>query len=277
MLLSRMAESGELERVLQGVYATPAAVANELVEVRALWLSLDPGRMAEERLRKRHRAGVLSHATAASLHGVGDLLDTQVEVTLPGRYQSRREGLLAHMGVLEPDEVTLVEGLPVTTAARTVADLVVAGHDRDHVATVMAESLRRGLADRAAVERALTRQMGDDADGVLDELLAAAGLDEASLTRQIAGTVVGERLVSAGVVQTLEELLAAYVAGGTTPAQASREPRVSDYLVPMLDLRYPADTSSLWRTVEAVRAAQPALAWPVSHEQDHQIEEPPDA
>ncbi|GHH70371.1 type IV toxin-antitoxin system AbiEi family antitoxin domain-containing protein [Promicromonospora soli] len=175
MLLSRMVTSGELERVTHGVYATPAAAADRLVAVRALWLSLDVRRTAEERLRDRCSAGVLSHATAASMHEIGDLLDAWIEVILPHRYQGRRDRIRAHRAALGPDEVTVVDGLPVTTAARTVADLVVDGHDRDHVATVMTDALRRGLTDRADVGRALDRVLGPAGPEVLAELLAASG------------------------------------------------------------------------------------------------------
>jgi predicted transcriptional regulator of viral defense system len=175
LLLSRMVASGELERVTHGVYATPSAIADRLVEVRALWLSLDVRRSAEERLRDRCSAGVLSHATAATMHEIGDLLDTWVEVTLPRRYQGRRDRIRAHRAVLEPDDVTLVDGLPVTTAARTVADLVVDGHDRDHVATVMTDALRQGLTNQASVGRVLERLQGSAGQAVLAELLAASG------------------------------------------------------------------------------------------------------
>ena len=177
ILLSRMAASGELERIVYGVYATPSAAADYLVELRALWLWLDPSRMAEERLRERWSSGVFSHATAAMLHEVGDILDAEVEITFPGRYQGRSDRIRAHRGTLEPHDVTLAGGLPVTTAARTVADLVVAGHDRDHVATVMAEAVRVGLASVRDVARTLERHLGTAGADVLDELLVVGGLN----------------------------------------------------------------------------------------------------
>ncbi len=152
MMLSRMAEWGELERVMHGVYATPAAVGDELLEKRAVWLSLEPGRLAYERLADTLPFGVLSHATAAALHHAGDILDRQVEVTLPSRYRARRPEVRAHRGTLHRDEVTLVQGLPVTTPARTVADLLADGHDRDHVATVAADMLRQGAVSLVELE-----------------------------------------------------------------------------------------------------------------------------
>lgn len=207
MLLTRMAANGELERVVYGVYATPAALADELLEKRALWLSLDPSRTAEERLARRHEAGVLSHATAAALHGIGDILDDRVEVTLPRRQQSRREELHLYKAVLRPDEVMSVAGLPVTTPARTIADLVAADHDRDHVATVLAEAVNRGQAGlervRTALEERLGRERGSE---IFDELLVAAGLDEASLERRVIRSPIGKRMIDETVLLFLEHL-----------------------------------------------------------------------
>ena len=103
------------------MYATPSAAADYLVELRALWLWLDPSRMAEERLRERWSSGVFSRTRqAAMLHEVGDILDAEVGITRPGRYQGRSDRIRARRGTLEPHDVTLAGGLPVTTAARTV-------------------------------------------------------------------------------------------------------------------------------------------------------------
>lgn len=205
MLLTRMAATGELERVIYGVYATPAALADELVEKRALWLSLDPGRSVEERLGRRHESGVMSHATAAALHGIGDILDDRVEVTLPRRQQSRREELRLYKAPLRPDEVTLVDGLPVTTPARTIADLVGGGHDRDHVATVLAEAVSGGLTGYEQVRTALEERLGSqEGREVLGELLAAAGQDAASLERAVISSPIGKRLIDDTVVALLQ-------------------------------------------------------------------------
>jgi hypothetical protein len=190
VLLSRMAARGELDRVVHGVYAAPGAASEEYAELRALWLALDPGRTAEERLAEPRTAGVLSHATAARLHGLGDLLDEVVEVTVPTRRQSRRPGLRIHIAALDAHEVTTVDGLPVTTVARTVADLVAEGYDVDHVATIMAEGLGGGVTDLAAVGQALTGHLGTSRGAeVLAQLRTAAGLDDDAVDQALARTV----------------------------------------------------------------------------------------
>lgn len=204
VLLSRMASSGELERVTHGVYATPAAATDELLETKALWLTLDPARPAYERLEDLPTSGVLSHATAAALHGIGDLLDERVEVTLPRRHRSRRPELRTHRGELEAHEVSRVDGLPVTTAARTIADLVATGNDRDHIATILREALRKGLAAPRDVRDALVRHLGEERGAaVLDELVTAAGLDEASAEAAIAGSDVVRRVAGEMAARSL--------------------------------------------------------------------------
>ncbi|MCR1982640.1 type IV toxin-antitoxin system AbiEi family antitoxin domain-containing protein [Cellulosimicrobium cellulans] len=206
MLLVRMTSAGELERITHGVYATPAASSDRLVETRALWLALDPARLAHERLTELPTAGVLSHASAAALHGIGDLLDDHVEVTLPRRHRSRRPELRTHRATLEPVDVTRVEGLPVTTAARTIADLAAAGNDRDHVGTVLREAITHGLATPEDVSAALDRRLGDDGPATLSELVIAAGLDPESLERAVASTDTGRRLAWIATTNVLDEI-----------------------------------------------------------------------
>src|SRR5665647_620859 len=111
--LARLADAGVLERLGRGVYATTSS-ADEHLSLRAAWLALDPARTAEERLKSPTTTGVVSHASAAGLHNLGDLLDDE-------------------------QDVTIVEGLPVTTEERTIADLLRAGHDPEHVAQIIGQ------------------------------------------------------------------------------------------------------------------------------------------
>ncbi|MFV2145839.1 MULTISPECIES: type IV toxin-antitoxin system AbiEi family antitoxin domain-containing protein [Isoptericola] len=207
MMLSRMAERGELERITHGVYATPAGAGDELSEKRAAWLSIEPNRLAYERLAESPPTGVLSHATAAGLHQAGDLLEAQVEVTLPTRYRARRPEVRAHRGTLRSDEVTLVDGLPVTTPARTVADLLADGHDRDHVATVVADMLKRSIVTVSELESALGSVERDrSGPEVVADLLEIAGIDEDHLVQQLVTSSLGASAVSSAAARVLQML-----------------------------------------------------------------------
>ncbi|MFN8074150.1 MAG: type IV toxin-antitoxin system AbiEi family antitoxin domain-containing protein [Kineosporiaceae bacterium] len=183
--LARLVDSGILERVAHGVYAFPAVIGDELLGLRAAWIALQPTLDITSRLRDPIAAGVVSHASAARLHDLGDLLADEHEFTLPTRYQARRAGTRAHRGSLSPAEVTLVAGLPVTTAARTVADLLSAGHDIEHVGQVAADAVRQGSADVRVLARALqplaSRHRARAGSELAVKLLTAGGAPESAL------------------------------------------------------------------------------------------------
>ena len=81
-----------------------------------------PGSLAELAL-----GAVASHVSAAVLHGLptwGLRLD-RVHVTFARRSGGRRdERLYVHTAPLEPDEIVVIDGVLVTTAARAVVDIV---------------------------------------------------------------------------------------------------------------------------------------------------------
>ena len=140
--LSRLAEAGALVRLAHGIYALRGAMSSDRLELRAVWLGLDPTRLASDRLGDGSTGAVVSHASAADLYGFGDLDADRHEFTTPSRKQTRRPDVRLHRSVLDPSDVTLYNGLPVTTPERIVVDLLTAGHDGEHVAGVLASAVR---------------------------------------------------------------------------------------------------------------------------------------
>jgi len=209
--LARLADADVLERLGRGVYAATSA-AGEHLGLRAAWLSLDPARTAEERLGKPNVAGVVSHASAAGLHGLGDLLNDEHEFTLPQRKQTRREGIRVHRGDLTEQDVTIVAGLPVTTEERTIADLLRAGNDPEHVAQIIGQGVRRGvidLSDLAIRLDPLARRHNQPDGGALAEyLLDLVGLSRAALRLELAQSPAGQELVVVGQLTALSEMFA---------------------------------------------------------------------
>lgn len=66
---------------------------------------------------------VLSHRDAAALSGMRPSAGARrVEVTVP-RALRPRPGIRVHYALLQPDEITAVDGIPVTTVPRTLLDL----------------------------------------------------------------------------------------------------------------------------------------------------------
>lgn len=65
---------------------------------------------------------VLSHASAAALWGIWGSGAGETQVTVPRKTRSQRS-IRRHFSVLPADEREVVDGIPVTSAARTVLDL----------------------------------------------------------------------------------------------------------------------------------------------------------
>lgn len=219
--LARLADAGVLERVTQGVYAFAGADDEHRV-LRSAWLALDPARTAEERLADPATCGVVSHTSAAGLHGLGDLLDDQPEFTFPFRKQTIRH-IRLHLGELSPADVTLVDGLPVTTVERTISDLLRDRHDTEHVAQIAGQAARRGIVDLGVLAEhlePLARRHGKcDGAALVEHLLDLVGLSRAALVRDLAASPVGQQLVAAGRVSAIRELLTSSPAGALGPNQ----------------------------------------------------------
>lgn len=100
---------GRLHPLYRGVYA----VGHRSLQREAWWMAavLAAGPDA-----------VLSHRSAAALWGIRDTRRAVVEVTAPRKLKARA-ALEAHRVTLAADEVTVEDGISVTTPARTLFDL----------------------------------------------------------------------------------------------------------------------------------------------------------
>lgn len=204
LILSRLVDRGVLERVTHGVYAFPAG-EDPHRPLRAEWLALVPAMDAAERLDDPS-LGVVSHASAAEIHGIGDLLADVPEFTLPGRKQSRRMVRL-HRSTLRADEVTVRDGLPVTTVEKTIADLFNDGHDTSHVADAVRDAESAGNLDIEVLSRSLaplaSRANFHSGSELADHLLVVAHLDEQAWGENVVHTSMGRHLYASGALEGL--------------------------------------------------------------------------
>jgi hypothetical protein len=138
--LGRLAQQGTLERMAHGVYRLSSNPSSPLDDLRAAWLSLDPEHTATQRVCQQ-LVSVVSHRSAAKVHGLGDLDADVYEFTSAERKQSRRGDVRFSKAELHSDEWTLVDGLPVTTVPRTISDLAKKHTDGGHLATVVRDAL----------------------------------------------------------------------------------------------------------------------------------------
>ncbi|MFI8349992.1 type IV toxin-antitoxin system AbiEi family antitoxin domain-containing protein [Streptomyces sp. NPDC085596] len=197
--LLRLTEAGLLESVSRSVYVATAAGMPRHQDIKAAWLRLMPKEFAWDRPAGHPDSGVVSHASAALLHELGDIPASEVEITVPRRRTTTEPFVRLRTAALEDDEVTVVDGLPVTTPLRTITDLLRAKADGGHVGGVIAEAERRGLVDLddlAERVQPYARKYGLKATAtgrdVIDHLVAQAG---ESLRRQEV-----ERAAQAGFV-----------------------------------------------------------------------------
>jgi hypothetical protein len=172
------APGGVLERVARGVYQFAGAPVPDHRELRAAWLQLVPEAPAWERTPAQ---GVVSHRSAAAVHGLGHLPADRHDFTLARRYQTRRPDVRIHTVTVSDGEWVSMNGLPVTTPARVAADLLRDREDPEAVAQIITEAIRRGsgypgtFADALAPHAASFGLRGDDGLALLGWLLDLAG------------------------------------------------------------------------------------------------------
>jgi very-short-patch-repair endonuclease/predicted transcriptional regulator of viral defense system len=109
--IARRVRAGRLHRVHQGVYAVgrPSLTTN--------------GRFLAAVVSCGPRAA-LSHFAAAVLWALLPERGPRIDVTVPtGGGRRRRGALIVHRGALPSSDVTVKDGIPVTTPARTLIDL----------------------------------------------------------------------------------------------------------------------------------------------------------
>ncbi|WP_017538055.1 type IV toxin-antitoxin system AbiEi family antitoxin domain-containing protein [Nocardiopsis halophila] len=149
--LLRLVEAEVVERVGRGVYLVLGAAPPQHLDVKVAWLRLDPARPAWERTSPGDYGGIVSHASACLVHDLGDIPTGEVELSVERRRSTRESGVRLRVRPVAAEDVTVIDGLPVTRAERTIADLLEARTDGGHVGGVIADAEQRGLVDPEAL------------------------------------------------------------------------------------------------------------------------------
>ncbi|MDA8101839.1 MAG: hypothetical protein M0Z34_02605 [Nitrospiraceae bacterium] len=98
----------------------------------------------------------MSHRSAASVYGLGELPADLHEFTLPERRQTERPTVRIHRRSLGPNEWQRHSGLLVTSPSRTVGDLIAGYEDPEAVGRLIGEILRKGYDSATAVAQAIS-------------------------------------------------------------------------------------------------------------------------
>jgi len=201
--LSRLAADGQLERVAHGVYKDAGAPAGPYDDLKAAWLSTDPKAMGEARIKDAANGVVVAGESAADLHGIGDFRALRHDFVSPTRRQSQRSAIRYRQRTLDPRDVTLVEGLPVMTMERTIADLIEEVGDLSLVADALRDASRKwdlDLERLRALLAPLAHRNGlktEDGAAMLDRLMEIAGIDPEAVARRVAADAsLGSRVAA---------------------------------------------------------------------------------
>lgn len=133
--LSDNVKRGRFLRVYHGVYRLTHFPSSAHEDLFIAWLRTGPH-------------SVISHESALSLYNLSDVLPGDIHVIIPRSGSRRRSGLRLHTNHLKSEEKTTREGLPVTTAARTIADVAIDGLGEEHIMQAIQEAINRGLTTK---------------------------------------------------------------------------------------------------------------------------------
>lgn len=155
--IARRAEKRRLLRIHRGVYA----VGHTRLTAKGRWmaavLACGPG-------------AVLSHVEAAACHDLRQIGSGSVNVTAPGKHVLK--GVRCHWArTLHPHDCTTVDGIPVTTLARTYLDLAeVVNHRR--LTEALEVGQRQSRLDVRAIQAVIARNPGRHGTTPLQEAIA---------------------------------------------------------------------------------------------------------
>jgi predicted transcriptional regulator of viral defense system len=141
-LLLKHIRAGRVARTRRGIYRLVHFPAGEHEELVVAWLWSD-------------RAGVVSHQTALSLHGLSDVLPAHVHLTLPRAWRSRRfripDGVVLHHADVPPPDRTWYGAVPTTNPRRTLNDCAHEDLPPDLLRQAAQQAIRRGLVTRVEI------------------------------------------------------------------------------------------------------------------------------
>jgi Transcriptional regulator, AbiEi antitoxin len=182
--LARMASSGAIERVAQGVYRMAGAPTQDHEAIYATWLAL--GGAAVPRT-DTGASIVAAGITAAVVHEIGDFFLDGFDFIVPSRKGTRLPGVRLRIRQLIPDEVLPVNGLPALTVERTIADLIELGTDLSLVAGAVRDAVR---ADKLVMPERLASHLSpiaarrkSDGRTLANELVELAGVSSEGWVR----------------------------------------------------------------------------------------------
>jgi predicted transcriptional regulator of viral defense system len=147
-VLARLTQRGRLERTARGVYRIPHFPPSRFSHYLEAVLWAKANRGPDE--------VAISHLTALSVYEISDANPDRIHITVPKSTRLRRQqpkGVVVHQEVITRDDIQVHEGIPVTTIARTIEDLLNSGARLDLVRQAITDARREGFIGDAELRR----------------------------------------------------------------------------------------------------------------------------
>jgi predicted transcriptional regulator of viral defense system len=154
-------EGNALERVMHGVYRVRRFPAAQHGNVIAGWLAL------------ARADAVVSHESALELLDLSDVIADDVHLSLPRSKRGLRppSGVRVHFTsrVIDRGHRRQVLGVPVTSAERTIADLLRSSGWTEQIDLAVRQAVQRGLTTPRRLEREIPRRWQRRLHAALEE------------------------------------------------------------------------------------------------------------
>lgn len=161
-LLSHHSKTGRFVRAHQGLYRLREYPSSPREDVMAAWLAAGSD------------TAVVSHESALDLLELSDVIPDVVHLTVPRakRYRPRSPGVAIHTTTrpLGPAEVTVRDGIRVTSPVRSIVDAAEAGTAPEQIVAATIQALERGTATEKQV-LAAARQRGGRVERLIRQAL----------------------------------------------------------------------------------------------------------
>jgi hypothetical protein len=154
-VVHQLVEHGVVEWVVPGVVRLRGGARHPFPRLYANWLLLEPTVPAWERAVPE--SGVVSHAAAVRIYGVGALPGPFAEFSAPAAsVRAVPLDVEVHSATLDTGEYRQMFNLPVTNPGRTMADLVACGRfDLQDLGRVAGGFIQRSIATSQELASAL--------------------------------------------------------------------------------------------------------------------------
>jgi predicted transcriptional regulator of viral defense system len=109
-------------------------------------------------LLKAGKHAVVGFQSALYVYDLSDLIPDEIHLILPRTSSRRRPGIRIHTTHLAQADITVMDGLRITSVARTISDCAFAFVDEQQIGLAISQALQRGMATKQQlIDQAMRR------------------------------------------------------------------------------------------------------------------------